>query len=117
VIVFADVLEHLRQPEEILSRCKQLLLPSGFVIASIPNIAHWSMRWNLLFGRFDYTNLGLLDRTHLRFFTYKSAFDLFEKSGYAVDCFDFVSGRFPKSMARFCPGFFAWDFIVRAYPV
>ena len=68
-IVFADVLEHLRDPAAVLRRCIPALKESGKIIVSVPNIANWVIRLSLLFGKFDYADRGILDRTHLRFFT------------------------------------------------
>jgi SAM-dependent methyltransferase len=71
-IVFADVLEHLRDPAAVLRRCLPALKESGKIIISVPNIANWIIRLGLLFGKFDYMDRGILDRTHLRFFTMRS---------------------------------------------
>jgi len=71
-IVFADVLEHLRDPAAVLRRCIPALKESGKIIISVPNVANWVIRFSLLFGRFDYMDRGILDRTHLRFFTLRS---------------------------------------------
>lgn len=71
-IVFADVLEHLRDPAAVLRRCIPALKESGKIIISVPNIANWVIRLSLLLGRFDYMEKGILDRTHLRFFTLRS---------------------------------------------
>ena len=71
-IVFADVLEHLRDPAAVLRRCIPALKESGKIIISVPNIANWIIRLNLLLGKFDYMDRGILDRTHMRFFTLKS---------------------------------------------
>ncbi|HYX18593.1 MAG TPA: glycosyltransferase [Nostoc sp.] len=84
VAVFGDVLEHLRNPWKILEETKQILKKDGYVVASIPNIAHGAIRLSLLQGRFEYTELGILDNTHLRFFTRKTVEELFERSGYLV---------------------------------
>jgi len=88
VAVFGDVLEHLRDPWRILQETKELLLPQGYVVASIPNIAHGAIRLSLLQGKFDYQELGILDNTHLRFFTRKTVEELFEKSGYLSEIVD-----------------------------
>ena len=69
---FADVLEHLRDPAAVLRRCIPALKESGKIIISVPNIANWIIRLGLLFGKFDYMDRGILDRTHLRFFTMRS---------------------------------------------
>lgn len=80
-ILFGDVLEHVREPLAVLRKAKGLLADRGSVVASIPNIAHGSVRLALLAGRFDYQELGLLDSTHLRFFTRSSVEDLFREAG------------------------------------
>nr|WP_044292481.1 class I SAM-dependent methyltransferase [Rivularia sp. PCC 7116] len=85
VAVFGDILEHLRNPWKLLEETRKLLKPEGFVIASIPNIAHGAIRLALLEGNFEYKALGILDNTHLRFFTRKTVAQLFEDSGYLVD--------------------------------
>lgn len=85
IAVFGDVLEHLRNPWKVLEETRRLLKPDGYIVASIPNIAHGAIRLALLKGKFEYTNLGILDDTHLRFFTRSTVQDLFEKSGYEVD--------------------------------
>jgi len=74
VVVFGDVLEHLRDPLAVLRSARRLLDDGGSVVASIPNVAHGSLRLALMAGRFDYQPLGLLDSTHLRFFTRASGF-------------------------------------------
>jgi len=68
-IIFADVLEHLRDPETVLKRAMSALRPTGQVVISVPNVANIVVRLSLLFGRFNYAERGILDRTHLRFFT------------------------------------------------
>jgi 2-polyprenyl-3-methyl-5-hydroxy-6-metoxy-1,4-benzoquinol methylase len=83
-ILFADFLEHLRDPGALLRRVSPLVADSGSVIASIPNVAHASVRLSLLSGRFRYRPQGLLDESHLRFFTRDSIRNLFEENGYVV---------------------------------
>jgi glycosyltransferase involved in cell wall biosynthesis/2-polyprenyl-3-methyl-5-hydroxy-6-metoxy-1,4-benzoquinol methylase len=85
VAIFGDVLEHLRNPWDVLREVRNILTEDGFVVASIPNIAHGAVRLALLNGKFQYEPLGLLDNTHLRFFTHKTVVELFEESGYDVD--------------------------------
>jgi 2-polyprenyl-3-methyl-5-hydroxy-6-metoxy-1,4-benzoquinol methylase len=84
IIICADVLEHLRDPWTVLAWLRTLLAPGGRAVISVPNIAHWTARRALLRGRFDYTDHGLLDRTHLRFFTRASAAELARRAGFAV---------------------------------
>lgn len=83
-IIFGDVLEHLRDPETVLASMASHLAPGGRVLVSIPNIAHWQVRKSLLLGRFDYEEFGLLDRTHLRFFTYEGARRLAATAGFRI---------------------------------
>ena len=71
-VIFADVLEHLREPELVLRRSLGSLNSQGQVIVSVPNVANLLIRMMLLFGRFDYQVRGILDRSHLRFYTFSS---------------------------------------------
>ncbi|MBA4003678.1 MAG: glycosyl transferase family 2, partial [Delftia sp.] len=71
-IVCADVLEHLRQPERILAACRKRLTPEGRLLISVPNAGYSGLVAELLHGEFRYREEGLLDRTHLRFFTRRS---------------------------------------------
>jgi SAM-dependent methyltransferase len=80
-LVFGDVLEHLRDPWTALTRLSGLLRDGGTLVACIPNIGHWSVVAALMAGRFDYADEGLLDRTHLRFFTRRSILDLVRRAG------------------------------------
>jgi 2-polyprenyl-3-methyl-5-hydroxy-6-metoxy-1,4-benzoquinol methylase len=84
VAVFGDVLEHMHDPLRMLRRVRRWLVPEGYVIASLPNIAHGAVRLALLKGRFDYTSEGLLDETHVRFFTHDSVKDLMHEAGFVV---------------------------------
>lgn len=70
-IIFADVLEHLVNPTEVLQLYSRHLVENGTVVISVPNIAHVTVRLQLLLTRFNMTNLGILDRTHLHFYTKK----------------------------------------------
>jgi len=72
VIVYGDVLEHLNDPLPVMVALNRVLAPGGRVIVSVPNVAHLWVRLSLLFGRWDYADRGILDRTHLRFFTRRS---------------------------------------------
>ena len=81
-IIFADVLEHLPEPSKVLRRCVASLKPDGKVIISVPNVANIVVRLSLLLGRFEYRDRGILDRTHLRFFTRKTLTRLLDESGF-----------------------------------
>jgi 2-polyprenyl-3-methyl-5-hydroxy-6-metoxy-1,4-benzoquinol methylase len=82
VVVAADVLEHLRDPTPVLRACRPLLKPSGVLVVSIPNIAHADVCLSLLQGRFVYEPWGLLDVSHLRFFTKESIDALLYSAGF-----------------------------------
>jgi len=84
-IVLNDVLEHVLHPDEVLRRIMPLLAPGGTVVASIPNVRYFFNVLDLVaYGRWDYTDEGILDRTHLRFFTRSSMKRMFQESGYRV---------------------------------
>jgi len=83
-IVFADVLEHLKQPGEAIRGAARHLAPDGLIIASIPNIAHLSIRVELMEGGFAYEKLGLLDDTHLKYFTKRTVEDMFRAAGMGI---------------------------------
>ena len=89
-VLFGDVLEHLEDPSDALVRIRPWLKPAGRVIASVPNVGHWSVIDDLLRGRFDYVPYSLLSGTHIRFFTRRTVEDLFEASGYRVREIDTV---------------------------
>jgi methionine biosynthesis protein MetW len=84
VVLFADVLEHMADPLSTLRLSRDLLKARGCLIASIPNVAHWTVRLNLLRGRFDYDVSGIMDATHLRWFTVRSLDRLFTQAGYRI---------------------------------
>jgi len=85
VVILADVLEHLLYPGVVLRRCVEVLRPGGCVIVSLPNIAHWTIRLSLMKGMFDYTETGILDSTHLRFYTVKTARELLMNNGLEIE--------------------------------
>ena len=85
VILIGDVLEHLVDPYTILKKLQRILAPNGVVIASIPNIREWKTMKKIFFqGDFKYEESGILDRTHLRFFTKKNIIELFENQNYKI---------------------------------
>ena len=83
-ILFGDVLEHLPDPSAALLRVRPWLSAGSAVIASVPNIGHWSVIADLLEGRFDYVPYSILSGTHVRFFTRRTLTDLFEACGFEV---------------------------------
>ena len=85
VVLAGDVLEHCSKPELVLLQIHDLLTPDGYVVISLPNIAHGDVRLSLLTGTFDYSETGLLDRTHLRFFTRSSIHTFLSQSHFQVE--------------------------------
>jgi 2-polyprenyl-3-methyl-5-hydroxy-6-metoxy-1,4-benzoquinol methylase len=83
-IILQDVLEHLRHPEPLLEDCLKMLKPNGQILVSVPNVANITIRLLLFFGSFEYMERGILDKTHVRFFTRRTIRKLIENSGYEV---------------------------------
>jgi 2-polyprenyl-3-methyl-5-hydroxy-6-metoxy-1,4-benzoquinol methylase len=87
VLIFSDVLEHLVDPWDILAKFKPIMSPNGCCVSSIPNISHWTILAGLIHGEWNYADSGLLDKTHLRFFTKKTMIELFVNAGWQVETF------------------------------
>ena len=83
-IVMGDVIEHLQNPWKAIENMRELLAPGGEVIASIPNVAHISTFYGLLSGCWTYEDMGILDRTHFRFFTKKEIIKLFQEAQFDI---------------------------------
>ena len=125
-VLALDVLEHLKDPWKFLENLKKFIEKNGFVFATIPNIAHWKIRLKILFGKFNYEEEGILDKTHLRFFNYKGIIELFEKSSYKIEKIFPTSSSiplFPKKwewkaiqISRYAPNLFAEVLGVKALP-
>lgn len=82
--IFGDSLEHLKDPWALLSRIRTTIPDEGSIVACIPNAQHWSVQAKLSCGRFVYEDSGLLDRTHLRWFTRVTLIDMFVTTGYEI---------------------------------
>lgn len=82
LLVFGDLLEHLINPWETLKILAAKAAPQSTCVACIPNVSHWSIVANLLQGKWEYQDAGLLDRTHLRFFTVETMFKMFQDAGW-----------------------------------
>jgi 2-polyprenyl-3-methyl-5-hydroxy-6-metoxy-1,4-benzoquinol methylase len=128
VIVMADILEHLRVPQKALQLVKPYLKRNGTIVVSLPNVANLSVRMKLLMGRFDYTKEGILDDTHIRFFTKTTAIELLKNAGFDIcdikhthpawDCLGFVNklcGKWDwdvlETIVKTWPTLFAHQFI------
>ena len=83
--IFGDVLEHLYDPWKTLARVRRSLGDGGCVVACIPNAQHWSLQALLNVGDFTYQDAGLLDRTHIRWFTRKTIIELFKSTGFEIE--------------------------------
>lgn len=126
-ILFIDALEHFRDPWAVLASSRANLAENGAVVAFIPNIGHLKARLSLLFGSFRYTQTGLMDRTHLRFFDSKTVRELFTASGYRVESQEKIWTRIPGGFPRLMralqwtllslwPSAFARHFLIVARP-
>jgi len=124
-VSFNHVLEHMVDPWQALRATRERLDDGGVIVGELPNVRHLPFLVDLaLRGRFDYVDSGLLDRTHLRFFTRSSAHDLFTSSGYEVDVFEPVvamgNARFPRTskvVAGVIGDLSYMAFAFRAHPV
>jgi 2-polyprenyl-3-methyl-5-hydroxy-6-metoxy-1,4-benzoquinol methylase len=125
ILLFGDVLEHLVHPERVLATLLPRLKPGGRVLVSLPNIAFVVNRLTHLLGRWDYRDYGILDRTHLRFFTRRTMVALLESSGLRVTRVEGYVGlhRHPwfvreplRFLGRVWPSLFAIQIVLTAEP-
>ncbi len=114
-VILGDVLEHLSTPEAVLQKLVDLQSPDSIFLISVPNVANVWVRINLLFGRFDYTERGILDRTHLRFFTRKSLTAMIKHSGLVINSIqvtpiplELISPFFVSPLGKIIHAAFAW---------
>jgi methionine biosynthesis protein MetW len=99
-VVFADVLEHLADPTALLLLARSVLKPGGSVIISVPNAVHWTIRGDVFRGRFNYSETGLMDATHLRWFTWESLDRLLTDAGFTVSQRSVSAGTWMKIYTR-----------------
>ena len=135
VVVAGDILEHLPEPGEALALLRPILKPDGLLLVSLPNVANVTVRLGLLFGRFPAADRGILDRTHLRFYTRRTGNELLSRNGYRVLRETPTAmpvelalpglGRPPlaapvravsRVLARAWPGMFGYQFVYEARP-
>ncbi|MBV8550919.1 MAG: glycosyltransferase [Acidobacteriaceae bacterium] len=132
-ILVLDRLEHLREPAALLEDCRRLIGPRGKLILSVPNGVNFTVRLMVLFGMFQYSDRGILDWSHLRFFTAKTIRKLVEKYGYRVTATHFtiipvervipmrpesgllrLASHFLRALNVIAPGLFAYEIILVA---
>ena len=117
-LIFSHVLEHVAQPAAVLRHYTQLLKSNGKVYVALPNAMQFMQRYQFILGRFRYTETGIMDRTHLRFFDFLTARQLLESAGLEIER-HFGIGQFPMGPLReMHPGFSAGvdRFFSRYYP-
>jgi len=124
-ITLSDVLEHLTNPQQALQNLSPYLKPAGQLLISTPNIANYAVRLRLLAGRFDYTEEGIMDKSHLHFFTRKSLINMLDRAGYQIVKFDYTPGldqaafynqTFGRILRRFSFGRKVEYLITRRFP-
>lgn len=116
--IYADVLEHLADPGLALRRTSEHLGPDGCVCSSIPNVAYYKIRKELLLGRWDYTESGIMDDTHLRFFTQKTISSLFLDNGYEIlETVRIYRAKTDWRLHLLCPNAFTYQFVTKAAPL
>lgn len=113
IILYADVLEHCRNPEEIVKNLRKYLSDRGYILISVPNVANWEIRLKLLMGKFDYQGGTILDTGHLKFFTLTSIKKLIEEASLEVIK---VKSRnmVLRSLGKIWKSLFAWGFVIKA---
>ncbi|MFQ3549530.1 MAG: class I SAM-dependent methyltransferase [Armatimonadota bacterium] len=114
-VIMGDVLEHLIDPENVLLKLKNVLSENGELLLSVPNVAYYKIRLDLLFGRFNYTEFGILDSSHLKFFTKETLYKMLHNTGYEIKELEYTYHRFRDRLLKWFPDtFIAYQFVVRA---
>lgn len=126
LVLCGDLVEHLRDPDAFLVRVRPLLRQTGRLVLTTPNVANWTLRLGLLFGRWRYSERGLLDRTHVHLFTRRTLAEALDRAGYRLVAFDFTVPvpavgtpaveRVAHAIGRLRPSLLAYQFVVAAEP-
>jgi methionine biosynthesis protein MetW len=124
-IILANVLEHMKEPSRILANLKKYLSDKGFLIYSVPNIVNWHSRMTIFFGKFEYAENGVFDKTHLRFYNLNSAKKLATDAGYKITWLDVTPSIYLfkenlnflwYALAKLRKNLLADEFIIQARP-
>lgn len=113
--ILPEILEHVFDPVEVLKKIYPFLTSGGEIIITTPNILLWTNRIKVLFGKFEYTDQGLMDFGHIRFLTYKYLNKVLKDSGFKIERENHII--FPGKLTRFFkfwPSLFATQFIIKA---
>lgn len=103
LILCSHVLEHLTQPAQLLQQLHARLAPAGGLVVALPNLMHYRTRLPLMFGRFEYTDMGVMDHTHLRWFTFASAQRLLRENGFVIEVATVETSLPPGQLTRHLP--------------
>jgi SAM-dependent methyltransferase len=134
LIIATDILEHVRRPHLLLQQMGQRLAPGGRIVVSLPNFGHWYPRARTTLGVFDYDQRGILDQTHIRFYTRRSLLRLLQKNRLRVRRMEAtglpleillgrhsvaraVLARLDAALVRLRPTLFAYEFVIEVEPV
>jgi SAM-dependent methyltransferase len=131
IVILSHLLEHLRDPHSLLRGVRGVLTPDGVIAVALPNVLYWSQRVRFVLGQFEYSETGIMDYTHLRFYTYESGRRLLADCGYTIlrqTVEGFVPFPFRRALrclplgpinhlfSRLAPGFFGWQLLYVARP-
>ena len=126
LVVFSHLLEHLRNPSRVLNNVHRVLAPDGIVAVALPNVLNWRSRVRFVLGQFEYEEGGIMDNTHLRFYTFASGRRLLESNGFLVSTATVegifplarkirlpsrIVGRLDKFAGSYWPGLFGWQLL------
>lgn len=126
IIVFGDVLEHTIDPDAVLRKLVPKLISGGFIVVSLPNIAFIVYRLKHMIGKWEYENSGVMDRTHLRFFTYRSMHQFFQRNNLQIlEEYPYIGiknrprviQKLMRLLAKGIPSLFALQIVFKVKPV
>lgn len=116
-IIISEVLEHLFEPEKLLLKLKELPREGKAIVITAPNVLFWKNRLKIFTGHFEYTQIGLMDREHIHFFSWQSFKEMFSEQGFEIlEINNFIPTRVAKflGLGKIWPGLFSFQFIVKA---